>query len=126
VSVIDERVNDLVRESFDSRTQLGHSEAGVDNEPGPRVVLKPGGARGRQAGLVGDWVADAPPWGFRLADVGVRADIWIGERAPGRAPLDAPEIKRRIPSCTLHADPDAGHWLLIPRWPDVLEQSLGE
>ena len=77
-----------------------------------------------QAGLVGDWVADALPWGFRLADVGVPVDLWIGERDPGRAPLDAPEIEQRLPSCTVHADPDAGHWLLISRWPDILEQSL--
>jgi len=32
------------------------------------------------------------PWGFWLADVGVPVDLWIGERDPGRAPLDAPEI----------------------------------
>jgi pimeloyl-ACP methyl ester carboxylesterase len=84
------------------------------------------GARQGQAGLVGDWVADALPWGFRLADIGVPVDLWIGERDPGRAPLDAPEIRRRIPSCTIHADRDAGHWLLISRWPDILEQSLSD
>ena len=82
------------------------------------------GARQGQAGLVGDWVADALPWGFRLADVGVPVDLWIGERDPGRAPLDAPEIARRIPSCAVHADPDAGHWLVISRWSDIVEQSL--
>ena len=82
------------------------------------------GARQGQAGLIGDWIADALPWGFRLADVDVPVDVWIGERDPGRAPLDAPEIARRLPSCTVHADPDAGHWLLISRWPEILERSL--
>jgi pimeloyl-ACP methyl ester carboxylesterase len=82
------------------------------------------GARQGQAGLVGDWVADALPWGFRLADIGVPVDLWIGEQDPGRAPLDAYEIERRAPSCTVHADPDAGHWLLISRWREILNQSL--
>jgi pimeloyl-ACP methyl ester carboxylesterase len=82
------------------------------------------GARQGQAGLVGDWVADALPWGFRLAEIGVPVDLWIGKRDPGRAPLDAAEIAERIPSCTMHADPDAGHWLLISHWPEILERSL--
>jgi pimeloyl-ACP methyl ester carboxylesterase len=82
------------------------------------------GARQGQAGLVADWVADALPWGFRLAEIGVPVDLWIGQRDPGRAPLDAPEIARRIPSCAVHADADGGHWLLISRWPDILARSL--
>lgn len=82
------------------------------------------GARQGQAGLVSDWVADALPWGFRLSDIRIPVDLWIGERDPGRAPLDARDIERRIPSCAVHVDPDAGHWLLIPRWPEILENSL--
>ena len=82
------------------------------------------GARQGQAGLICDWIADALPWGFRLAEIGVPVDLWVGELDPGRVPLDAPEIARRIPSCTVHSDSAAGHWLLIPRWPDILERSL--
>jgi pimeloyl-ACP methyl ester carboxylesterase len=82
------------------------------------------GALQGQAGLVCDWVADALPWGFRLADIGVPVDLWVGEQDSGRAPLDAAEIVRRIPSCTVHACEDEGHWLLIPRWPEILERSL--
>jgi pimeloyl-ACP methyl ester carboxylesterase len=83
------------------------------------------GARQGQAGLIGDWVADALPWGFRLADIGVPVDLWIGERDPGRAPLDAREIAARIPACTVHADADAGHWLVVSHWPRILEHVLG-
>jgi pimeloyl-ACP methyl ester carboxylesterase len=82
------------------------------------------GARQGQAGLVGDWVADALPWGFRLADIGVPVDLWVGERDPGRAPLDAPEIQRRIPSCSVHSDAQAGHWLVISHWASILEHCL--
>jgi pimeloyl-ACP methyl ester carboxylesterase len=81
-------------------------------------------ARQGQAGLIGDWVAEALPWGFRLADIEVPVDLWIGERDPGRAPLDAPEIARRIPSCSIHEDADAGHWLLIRRWAEIVETAL--
>ena len=56
------------------------------------------GARQRQAGLVGDWVAEALPWGFDLADIGAHVDLWVGGLDPGRATLDAPELERRIPS----------------------------
>jgi pimeloyl-ACP methyl ester carboxylesterase len=82
------------------------------------------GARQGQAGLVADWVADALPWGFRLADVGVPVDLWIGERDPGRAPVDAHELERRLPSAAVHADAEAGHWLLIPRWAEIVALSL--
>jgi pimeloyl-ACP methyl ester carboxylesterase len=66
-------------------------------------------ARQGQAGLIGDWVADSLQWGFRLADIGVPVDVWVGERDPGRAPHDAAEIARRIPSCTVHASRDEGY-----------------
>jgi pimeloyl-ACP methyl ester carboxylesterase len=54
----------------------------------------------------------------------VPVDLWVGERDPGRAPLDAPELARRIPSCTVHVEPDAGHWLLVPRWAEILETAF--
>jgi pimeloyl-ACP methyl ester carboxylesterase len=82
------------------------------------------GARQGQAGLVADWIADALPWGFRLGDVSVPVDLWIGERDPGRAPVDAHELERRLPSAAVHADRDAGHWLLISRWAEIVTQSL--
>jgi hypothetical protein len=87
------------------------ADAPVLRDPQVRSTLAASnleGARQGQTGLVGDWVADALPWGFRLADISVSVDLWIGERDPGRAPLDAPEIERRIPSCAVHADADAG------------------
>jgi len=82
------------------------------------------GARQGQAGMIFDWVAEGLPWGFQLGEIDVPVDLWVGEQDPGRAPLDAAEIARRIPSCELHADPDAGHWLLISRWHEILERSL--
>ena len=82
------------------------------------------GARQGQAGLVCDWVADALPWGFALADINVPVDLWVGERDSGRAPVDAPEIAQRIPTCTVHAYAVEGHWLLIPLWSEILERSL--
>ena len=82
------------------------------------------GARKGQAGLVADWIADALPWGFRLGDVSVPVDLWIGERDPGRAPIDVHELRCHLPSATVHADSEAGHWLLIPRWVEIVAQSL--
>jgi len=82
------------------------------------------GARQGQAGLVADWVADALPWGFELADIRVPVDLWVGGQDPGRAPRDAPEIARRILSCTVHEIADEAHFLLVPRWPEIVERSL--
>ena len=82
------------------------------------------GSRQGQAGLIGDWIADALPWGFRLADVAVPVELWVGERDPGRAPMDASEICRSIPACTLHSDVEAGHWLVVSRWADIVESCL--
>jgi pimeloyl-ACP methyl ester carboxylesterase len=82
------------------------------------------GARQQQAGLVADWVADARPWGFgfRLAEIRVPVDLWVGARDPGRAPLDAREIQRHIPECDLHTEAEAGHWLVVSHWPDILRR----
>jgi len=81
------------------------------------------GARQGQAGLIADWVAEALPWGFRLADIAVHVDVWVGGLDPGRATLDAPELERRIPSCTAHLDADAGHWM-TSRWADIVARAF--
>jgi pimeloyl-ACP methyl ester carboxylesterase len=81
------------------------------------------GARQGQAGLIADWVSEALPWGFSLADISVHVDVWVGGLDPGRATLDAPELERRIASCTVHLDADAGHWL-ITRWADIVGRAL--
>jgi pimeloyl-ACP methyl ester carboxylesterase len=78
-------------------------------------------ARQGQAGLVADWIAEALPWGFALADISTPVDIWVGERDPARAPLDAPQIARRIPRSSVHADPESGHWLLMTHWRQIIE-----
>jgi pimeloyl-ACP methyl ester carboxylesterase len=54
----------------------------------------------------------------------VPVDLWIVERDSGRAPLDAAEIARRIPSCSIHVDAGAGHWLLISRWAEIVATAL--
>jgi pimeloyl-ACP methyl ester carboxylesterase len=82
------------------------------------------GARQAQAGLVADWVAEALPWGIELADISVHVDLWVGGLDPGRAALDAPELERRIPSCAVHLDADAGHWLLISHWAEIVADAL--
>jgi pimeloyl-ACP methyl ester carboxylesterase len=82
------------------------------------------GARQGQAGLVADWVAEALPWGFDLADIRVHVDLWLGGLDPGRAKLDAPELERRIPSCAVHLDADADHWLLISHWAEIVTHAL--
>ena len=68
-----------------------------------------------------DWIADALPWGFALADISTPVDIWVGERDPARAPLDAQEIARRIPRSSVHAEPESGHWLLMTHWRQIIE-----
>jgi len=82
------------------------------------------GARQGQAGLIGDWVADALPWGFELAEIGVPVDLWVGALDLGRAPRQAAEIARRLPSCTVHRLEEQAHFLLIPLWQEIVERSL--
>ena len=82
------------------------------------------GARQGQAGLVADWVADALPWGFALGDISVPVDLWVGGRDPGRAPVDAPEIGRRIPRSSVHLVAESGHWLLMTHWPEIVAAGL--
>jgi pimeloyl-ACP methyl ester carboxylesterase len=82
------------------------------------------GARQGQEGMIGDWIADALPWGFQLADVSAPVDVWVGQRDPGRSRLDAPELARRIPACSVHSDADAGHWLLMSHWQEIARRSV--
>ena len=82
------------------------------------------GARQGQAGLVADWTADALPWGFALGEISVPVDIWVGGRDPGRAPLDAPEIGRRIPRGSVHTISESAHWLLVTHWQEIVGVAL--
>jgi hypothetical protein len=54
----------------------------------------------------------------------VPVDIWLGGLDPGRAAFDAPELARRIPRCTVHLDPDKGHWLLPVRSAEIVTHVL--
>jgi pimeloyl-ACP methyl ester carboxylesterase len=115
----DDPLRFLAREREPGDAAIFHDEAFRANFAESNVE----GARQGQAGLVGDWVADALPWGFRLGAIDVPVTLWVGALDLGRAPRDAPEIARRIPSCTVHTCEDEGHFVLIPRWPEIVEQA---
>ena len=110
---------------LDSPAEAGAED--VANDPVLRASFVESnleGASQGQAGLVGDWVAAALPWGFELADIAVPVDVWVGARDPGRAVPDAHELEPRIPSCTVHLDVGEGHWLLMPRWAEIVTHAL--
>jgi pimeloyl-ACP methyl ester carboxylesterase len=112
---------------LDSPPQAG--DESVRDDPVLRANLVASnleGARQGQAGLVADWVAEALPWGFRLGDIAVPVDIWVGGLDPGRAVVDAPELARRIPSCSVHLDAHMGHWLLPVRWAEIVTHALSQ
>ena len=103
---------------------------GDDVAPGTRVKVV------RDPDWDGPWPSEPtgtidPEWDipFSVIDLAKRTDIdvpvtlWVGALDPGRAPRDAPEIARRIPSCTVHRCEDEGHFVLIPRWPEIVEQA---
>jgi pimeloyl-ACP methyl ester carboxylesterase len=60
------------------------------------------------------------PWGFRLADIPVRIDIWQGERDRNVPLRQAHYQHDKIPHSRLTLWSDLGHLGLLVRWQEVL------
>lgn len=48
-------------------------------------------------------------WGFRLQDIAMHVNLWQGELDNLTTPAGAKYMAERLPDCTLHMVPDAGH-----------------
>lgn len=75
-------------------------------------------------GFVDELRLAARPWGFRLEDVRVPVVMWHGVLDAAAPIAAARRMAQRLPACTLHECPDAGHFVHCARWPEVLA-SLG-
>lgn len=71
-------------------------------------------------GTLDEAVAIARPWGFDPAAVRVPVRLWHGEDDTVVTPGAARRLAARLPSCQASFRQDAGHYLVLDRWSEVL------
>jgi pimeloyl-ACP methyl ester carboxylesterase len=82
------------------------------------------GARQGAEGLVSDWCADAPGWGFSLSEVRNPVHVWHGE-ADGIVPQShARFLADGLPQAVLVLYPGEGHSIAIAHWDEVLAATI--
>ena len=62
----------------------------------------------------------ARPWGFGLEEVRCEIHVWHGELDTSAPVAMAEYMRRTIPDCRLTLLPGEGHFLLFPRWREIL------
>jgi pimeloyl-ACP methyl ester carboxylesterase len=78
------------------------------------------GARQGSMGLALDYVVDAQPDGFSVADVRQEVHVWIGDSDAAVAPFHADYLVSTIPRATLVSFPGGGHLFPFDWWGDML------
>jgi pimeloyl-ACP methyl ester carboxylesterase len=63
-------------------------------------------------------------WGFALEEVRADVVLWHGTEDRGAPLRIATEVARRLPRCTTHIVPGAGHFLHYDRWQEVVDSLL--
>ncbi len=71
-------------------------------------------------GVVDDYRAFTGPWGFAPEDVHVAVRLWWGEDDTLVSKTLTDELVRRLPHVELTQVRNAGHFLAVDRWADVL------
>lgn len=82
------------------------------------------GARQGAEGMVSDWCAEAPGWGFSLSDVGTPVHVWHGESDRIVPPSHARFLADGLPDATLVTYPGEGHSIAISHWVEILAATI--
>ncbi|MCA9886985.1 MAG: alpha/beta hydrolase, partial [Anaerolineae bacterium] len=69
-------------------------------------------------------VFTAKDWGFKLEDIKTKVFIWQGEDDPQATPAMAKYMSERIPNNEVTFVPNAGHFLILGHWREILKQLL--
>ena len=102
----------------DDRALLADPRTGGMLRADVAEALRPGAA-----GMADDLVALWMPWGFRIADVPPGVRLWHGAQdTRGEPPFRY--LSATLPDCTAEVWPDAGHYGVLRRWPEVLGAAL--
>jgi pimeloyl-ACP methyl ester carboxylesterase len=85
-----------------------------------RESLRQGGG-----GAADDMHACVTEWGFRLEDIKTPVFLWQGESDPNVTPEMGRYMAAKIPNCQATFVPNAGHFLFLSCWENVLQQLRG-
>jgi pimeloyl-ACP methyl ester carboxylesterase len=75
-------------------------------------------------GAIRDIILLARRWGFRLQDIPVPVQLWHGEQDTTVPVRIGHTLAAALPRCQSHFVEDAGHFLIIQRWQDILTHLL--
>jgi pimeloyl-ACP methyl ester carboxylesterase len=73
-------------------------------------------------GTLDEALAIARPWGFDPSAVRVPVLLWHGEADTVVTPGAARRLAARLPGCRATFDPEAGHYLVLDRWAEILSE----
>ncbi len=73
-------------------------------------------------GVIDDYRVPAQPWGFRLADVRARVDVWHGDVDRIVSITTAEDIAAELPDAVLHRLQGEGHISILDRFDAVLDR----
>jgi pimeloyl-ACP methyl ester carboxylesterase len=77
-------------------------------------------------GVTHDDILTNQDWGFDLAEIRPRVDIWHGDRDVNVPPHAATFLNKAIPHTRLTIVPNAGHFLWLSNWQQVLSALIVE
>ena len=80
--------------------------------------------RNGSGAAIRDIVLLTRPWGFPLRDINVPVQIWHGEQDTTVPVKMGRDLADYIPQSQVHFIPDAGHFLFIDRWRQILTSLL--
>jgi pimeloyl-ACP methyl ester carboxylesterase len=61
-------------------------------------------------------------WGFKPEDVAQHVELFVGDRDDVLDPKMSERLSARLPDCTLHTWPGAGHYGVYGRWQEFLSR----
>ncbi|MFZ5558612.1 MAG: alpha/beta fold hydrolase [Pseudomonadota bacterium] len=76
------------------------------------------------AGMLHDLALEARPWDFAVESVGAPVDLWHGEADRMVPPSASRALAGRLPRAVVTFLPGEGHFMVLDRWPEILERLL--
>lgn len=73
------------------------------------------------AGIWSDLNALTAPWGFEMDQVDIPVDVWHGDTDRIVPQQMGYLLSQRLPQARWKPVPGGGHFLVVPRWHEILE-----
>jgi pimeloyl-ACP methyl ester carboxylesterase len=98
----------------------GEADTAVIEQHADELAASAHALDAQRAGIVEEYLAWARPWGFALADVTTRVEVWQGDDDHLVPPAWAQRLAEGLPDAGLHVVEGGGHFLLLEHGEEIL------